>query len=188
MLKERLMRRCGCLDGRIKLQHRIQRFAQFLSQSGGRPAHGVEHFFLLPRLLLLLRQRISGRAVHRLQSNHVIPSQTRNRARDIGFASDSLAKVARYSGRKPRIRRLIHQAKRLPHALLGDDAEERRLFKLHVQTLPERVVKNLIASRVAEIAKNDRVGCTQRLHLLSAGQPHGNGQAEDEYCNGLHGG
>ena len=84
------------------------------------------------------------------------------------------------SGRQPRVRRLAHQAQRLLDALLGDEAEERRLFELYRQPLAKRPVEHRVAGRVREIGEDNRVlvreswrGGANRGNLRRAMRPAG---------------
>jgi hypothetical protein len=64
------------------------------SSIGCRLAQRVQRLLLGRRRYLLLRQRVSVLAVHRLQPQHIFAAQTANRSGDIGFATGTLAKLA----------------------------------------------------------------------------------------------
>ena len=64
---------------------------------------------------------------------------------------------------KPRIRRLLHQPECPMNALVGNQAEEWRLFKLNRQPLAKRLVKGGVACRVREIGEDDACPCPSVL-------------------------
>ena len=55
------------------------------------------------------------------------------------------------------IRRLVHQWQRSSDAFVGDEAEKRRLLKLHRESLSERIVEHRVARRVGELSEHDAV-------------------------------
>jgi len=102
-------RGCGGLFERnVKLVHRSQRFAQLRAQLGRRLAQRVQHFLFGRRRHLLLGQRVSALAIHRLQSQHVLAAQTGNRPGKVSLAARPLAKLAGHLWCEFRARRTRH--------------------------------------------------------------------------------
>jgi hypothetical protein len=164
-------RRSGLLERNIQLLHRSQRFAQLAAQLRGRPAQRVQHLLLRRRRHLLLGQRVSAPAIHRLQSQHVLAAQTANRSSKVGFAACALAKFAGYLGREFRVSRTGHQLQILRHFAVGKHIQERRLPQGNVERRLQRVVEDRIAGGVGEITEHDRVFLGKRLSLASKIEP-----------------
>ena len=74
-------------------------------------------------------------AVLGAQPQYVLASEACNRAFQDGGACGSLADFLSELRSQPRIRRPAHQTQRLLDPLVGDQAEERRLFELYRQPL-----------------------------------------------------
>ena len=72
-------------------------------------------------------------------------------------ACGSLTDLLRDLRGQPRIFRLSHQRQRLLDLLIRNQAEERRLLKLHGQPLAQRVVKNRIAGLILKLREDDGV-------------------------------
>lgn len=71
-------------------------------------------------------------------------------------------------------RSLIHEAKGLAHAFTRDDAEERGLFKLYFETLPERVVKHRIVRRTRGFERTNHFRVARGSGRLPRGTPTAN--------------
>ena len=69
----------------------------------------------------------------------------------------SLADLLRDFRSQPRVFRLSHQRQRLLDLPVRNQGEERRLLKLHGQSLAQRVVKHRIAGLVVEIREDNGV-------------------------------
>ena len=106
-------RRRGLCERNIKLLHRSQRFAQFAAQLGCRLAQRVQHLLLGRRRHLLLRQRVSALAIHRLNPSTYSLPRAANRSGNVGFAARPLAKLAGHLGREFRAGRTGHQLQSL---------------------------------------------------------------------------
>src|SRR5438132_11680639 len=65
-------RRRNLVEGNVESPDRTQRLAQLLPHFCSFLAQHLQHFFLSCSLVLLLPEYLSGTAVHRLQSNHVL--------------------------------------------------------------------------------------------------------------------
>ena len=114
---------------------------------------------LLPalRLDLLARDGLAAGRAHRLQVDHVVAAEARDRPDQQRLDALSLGDLAREIPRHPLVRRPSHVAKSLPDAFLGDDVQERALSQLHRHGLPERPVEDLVAGRVGEVRDEDAV-------------------------------
>ena len=139
------------------LLDRGKRFADPGSEFTGNLTQGIQDVFFSCRLHLLLIEDVSGAAVLCAQPQYVLASETGNRAIQDGGASGSLADFPGDLRSQPRIRRLAHQTQRLLDTLVGDQAEERRLFQLYRQPLAKRSVKHRVAGRVREIGEDNGV-------------------------------
>ena len=73
--------------------------------------------------------------------------------------------------------------KSLLDALLGDQAQERRLLELRGKTLAEGVVKDGIAGFVDEVRENDGVHLGQGVGAVGVVEPASNSQESDEECS-----
>ena len=85
---------------------------------------------------LFLGQRIAGLAINRVDPQHILTADVGNCSAQVSFARGPLAKFTRNFGRQFRVRRLAHQLQSLAGPLVGNQAQEGRLFELHRQTLP----------------------------------------------------
>src|SRR5262249_32669022 len=120
-------------------------------------AQSVQDVFFSHRLRLFLTQHVSGATAPCAQPQYVLASKFCNRAIQGGGASGSLADFLSEGGSQRRIRWLAHQTQRLLDALLGDQAEKRRLFELYCQALAKSSVKRRVARRVFEIGEDNAV-------------------------------
>src|SRR5439155_4778671 len=69
----------------------------------------------------------------------------------------SLADLLSHVRRQSRLFRLSHQSQLLLDLPVRNQAEERRLLKLHGQSLAQRVVKHSVTCLVIEIREDNRV-------------------------------
>jgi hypothetical protein len=81
----------------------------------------------------------------------------RNRAVKDGGTGGTHPDLPRYLRRKPCIAGLPHHFECLLDAILGNQAQERRLIELHGQTLAQRAVENGIPRRVGEVGEDNSV-------------------------------
>ena len=93
----------------------------------------------------------------RAQAEDVLTAERRDRSFQDGGAGGPDAHALRNVGSQPRIRRLVHQQQRSSDAVVGDEAEERRLLELYRESLSQRIVEHRIAGRVGELGEHDRV-------------------------------
>ena len=91
--------------------------------------------FLSACLHLLFIEGLAIAAIDGLQAQNVLSSEARDRAIKCGGAARTCADLPGYLRSQARIGRLVHEAKGLLDPLVGDQAEERRLFQLHRQAL-----------------------------------------------------
>ena len=106
-----------------------ERFADSGSEFAGDLTQGIQDVFFLGRLHLLFIEDVSGAAV--------LGAQPQRRTGFRGWQSSLPGRrrcrfARRFPGElrsQPRIRRLAHQTQRLLDALVGDEAEEGRLFQ-----------------------------------------------------------
>src|SRR5207253_10722950 len=87
----------------------------------------------------------------------VVRAQARNCANQKRLASLALADFASYLPSQPFVLLPFHHLQNIACLLVGEDIQERRLLKLHAQSLFQRVVKGGIACGVDEISENDGV-------------------------------
>src|SRR4051812_34403753 len=125
-----------------------QRFANPPSEHRGELTQDVQHVFFPSRLKLLLVEDISGVAALGSESEHVLVPEARDRSPDDTGASRSDANVACDLVGQPRAWRLSHQLQGLANALVGNDAQKRRLLELHGEPLSERLIEYRIARPV----------------------------------------
>jgi len=149
----------------IKLLHGSQRFTQFSSQFGCRPAQRVQHFLLGRRRYLLLSQRIPVETIHRLQPQHIFGAQTANGPGNVSLAARPLAKVAGHLGREFRAARTGHLLQGLRDLAVGEHLEERRLPQSNIERRLQRVVEDCVTGAVGEVGENDGVFLGQVLDL-----------------------
>ena len=107
---------------------------------------------------LLLVQNVSGVAVLRAQAQHILASKACDRA----FQNRARLPVRSQtcwasSTSQLRVFRLSHQSQRLLDLAVRNQAEERRLLKLHRQSLAQRVVKHRIAGLIVEIREDNGI-------------------------------
>ena len=67
--------------------------------------------------------------------------------------------------------RLAHQLQGLAHALIGNEAEERRLLELDGQALAQGVVKNGVTGFVGEVGEDDGVRFAERVGFFRVVKP-----------------
>ena len=148
--RRRFERRRVSLDGG-------ERFANPRSEPSRHLAERAQHIFFPRRLCLLVGEDVPGRAVGGVQPEDVLTAKRRNRSLQDRRAARPNAHDPRNVGGQSCIRRLVHQWQRSSDAFVGDEAQERRLLKLHRESLSERIVEHRIARRVGELGEHDRV-------------------------------
>ena len=139
-----------------------ERFSNSRSKTRRNLTECAQDLFFPCRLRLLVGEDVAGRAVLRAQAEDVLTAERRDRSFQDGGAAGPDAHALRNVGSQSRIRRLVHQRQRSSDALVGDEAEERRLLKLHRESLSQRIVEHRIAGRVGELGEHDRVLVGQR--------------------------
>ena len=139
------------------LFHRAQRFADPGSEFARDLTERVQDIFSPRHLHLLLIDSVSSVAVPRAQAQDILASKAGDRAFQNHGACRSLADLLRHIRRQPRLFRLSHQRQLLLDLPVRNQAEERRLLKLHGQSLAQRVVKHRVAGLVLEIREDNRV-------------------------------
>ena len=147
---------------RILERHRVsldggERFANSRSEPRRHLAECAQHIFFPRRLCLLVGEDVPGRAVGCAQPEDVLAAKRRNRSLQDRRTARPNAHDPRNVGGQSCIRRLVHQWQRSSDALVGDQAEERRLLELHRKALSQRFVEHRIAGRVGELSEHDAV-------------------------------
>ncbi len=100
---------------------------------------------------------VAGTAIHGAQLQNILFAEVGDGAIESGDTSDALAQVSGDLQCDAFVGRLAHQAQRLLDAALGDKAQERRLFKLHRQTLTQRIVEHRIVGAIGKVGEDDGV-------------------------------
>ena len=118
------------------------RFTQFLADLSGHLTQRAENIFLSCHLRLLVGDDVASGAVLRPQGQDVLTTHAGDRSIEHRGACRSDAHSLSNLGSQPRIRRLLHHRQRFSDAFLRDEAEERRLLKLHRESLAQRVVEH----------------------------------------------
>src|SRR5262249_9217062 len=121
--------------------NRGQRFTDSGSELAGHLPQDIQYIFFSRCLHLLLIEDVSRATALGAQPQYVLAAETCNRPFQDGRTGGSLADFSSTLRSKPRVRWLTHQTQRLLDTFVGDEAEERRLFKLHCQPLAKRPVK-----------------------------------------------
>ena len=152
----------GLLERCRVLPHGGQRFADACPELRRELAEDVQDVFFPRRLDLFLVEQVAGRAVLRAQAEDVLRAEARNRSPDHRGAAGADADVARHIVGQRRRRRLPHQLQRPADAIVGDEAEKRRLPELHGESLSKRLVEHRVARRVDEVGEHDGVFVGQR--------------------------
>src|SRR5208283_5626162 len=180
-------RRGGRLFERsIEFLHRAQRLAQIVTNVRSCLSQSVEHVTLLARLGLGASHRFPTGAVDRLKGQKILRANLGNRTIEDDGARCPLAEFPGNVGGELGVRFLAHHLQGLLDLLIGDNAEERRLFQLYGKPLPQRAVENGVAGRVCKVREDNRVlvrkfwravkievACDeQRQHYCDAGNNH----------------
>ena len=118
-----------------------------------------------------------------MQPEDVLTAKCRNRSLQDRRAARPNAHHPRNVGGQSCIRRLVHQWQRPPDAFVGDEAQERRLLKLHRESLSERIVEHRVAGRVGELSEHDAVRVGERRRSRIEDVAH-SGQSD---CGGSSG-
>ena len=139
------------------LFHRRQRFAHPGSEFTRDLTERIQDVFSPRRLDLLLIQNASGVAVPGAQAQHILAAKAGDRAFQNCGACGSLADLLSEFRSQPRLFRLSHQRQLLLDLPVRNQAEERRLLKLHGQSLAQRVVEHRVTGLVLEIREDNRV-------------------------------
>src|SRR5262249_1887707 len=134
-----------------------ERFAKPGSEFTSDAAQGIQDVIFSSRLRLLLIQDFTGTAVLREQRQHVLASETSDRPFHNRSASGPLADFPSGLRGEAYVRRLPHEEQGVMDALVGNQAEEGRLFKLYGQALAQRPIKYRVAGLVEEIGDDDAV-------------------------------
>ena len=155
-------RRGGLLDGGGELLDGSERFSQLLPEPRRRLAEPGQDPLPALRLGLLARDGLTAGRAHRLQADHIVAAEARDRPEQQRLDALALRDLAREIPRHPLVRRSSDVAKSLPDAFLGDDVQERALPQFHRHGLPERPVEDLVAGRVGEVRDEDAVLVRER--------------------------
>ena len=139
------------------LFHRSQRFAYPGSEFTRDLTESVQDIFSPRHLHLLLIDNVSRVAVPRAQAQYILASKAGDRAFQNHGTCRSLADLLSHFRSQPRLFRLSHQSQLLLDLPVRNQAEERRLLKLHGQSLAQRVVEHRVACLVIEIREDNRV-------------------------------
>ena len=118
-------------------------------------AQFLEHLLFLGRGRLLFVQNISSSAIPCAQAQHVLASETRDRALYHCSAYCPLTDFGRNIRRKLRIRGPDHQAQCFAHARIGKHAEVRGFLKLARHYPAKRTVECRIPRGIREIGENN---------------------------------
>ena len=137
--------------------HRRQRFAHSGSEFAHDLTESVQDIFSPRHLHLLLINRGARVAVPRTQAQDILASKAGDRAFQDHGTCRSLANLLSHARRQPRLLRLSYQSQLLLDLPVRNQAEERRLLKLHGQALAQRVVKHRVAGLVIELREDNRV-------------------------------
>src|SRR5262245_20160538 len=119
-----------------------ERFSNSRAETVGDLTQRAQDLFFACRLRLLVSEDVAGRAVLRTQAEDVLAAERRDRSFQNGGAPRPRADALRQVRSQARVRRLTHQRQGSSNALLGDEAEERRLLKLNRQSLSQRIVEH----------------------------------------------
>src|SRR5271166_12114 len=150
-------RRSRLFKRSIEFLHRAQRLAQFVTNLRSCLSQSIEHVTLVARLGFRAGQHFAARAVDRLNGQKVRRAKLSYRAFEDSGAACSLAEFPGNVGGELGIRFLAHHLQGLQDLRLGHNTEERRLFQLHRQPLPQGAVENRVARGVGEICEDDGV-------------------------------
>ena len=149
--------RCGLDQRYLVLLDRGQRLADARSEFASNLAQSVQDVFLLRCLRLFVVEDLSRPTSLRAQAQDVLAAKARDGALQYRCAVASLAHLVGNLQGKLRICRLLHQPECAMNALVGNQAQEWRLFKLNRQPLAKRLVKDGVPCRVREIGEDDGV-------------------------------
>ena len=163
----------GLLDGRAELLDGGRRLAQLQPELDRRPAQRGQDLRFTVDHDAFAHQLAAARAAGRDQADGVTVAERRDRAGDHDGDSPAHGDLLRDQRCQGLVGRTRHQAQRLPHAGLGDDADERRLLQLHDQRFSERAIEGRIPRGVAERRNQHRLLPRQ----LGGPRPH---QARNE--------
>ena len=134
-----------------------ERFTGSRPEPAGDLCQGIQHILFSRDLQLFFIEKISGRAGFRAQSQDELVTHSRNAAVHNRGAPGAFADLSRHLGSQPRVRRPLHQPKRLPNPLVGNEAQEGRLLKLNSQAFAKRFIEDGVASPVVELSQDDGV-------------------------------
>src|SRR6185295_349378 len=174
--------RAGLFERCRVLPHGRQRFADACPELRREPAEDVHHVFFPRCLELFLVEQIAGRAVLRAQAEDVLRAEARNRSPDDRGAPRAHADVARYVVGQRRRWRLAHQLQRSADAVVGDDAQKRRLPELYRESLSERLIEHRVTRPVDEVRQDDRVFVRQRWRTVKIQPPRDYRGDDDDGC------
>jgi hypothetical protein len=126
------------------LLNRGQRLADARPEFTGHLTQGIQHIFFLGGLDHFIVETLSSTAVFRSESQDILVPQSCNGTLEDRRASGTLTDFPRELRSQARDRRLAHHAQGPLDAVLGNNTQERRLFKLHRQTLAQSAIENRI--------------------------------------------
>ena len=173
--------RCGGLFERsVVFPDGAERFADTRTKPARDHGESVEHIFLSGRLHLLLIQGLAVAAIDGFQAQNVLGSEARDGAFEGGGASGAHADLVGYLRRQARVGGLVHESQGLLNALVGDQAQERRLLQLHSKALAQCSIENRIAGGVGEIGEHDGVFFRKRRFAIDEQLPGGGDHQEEE--------
>ena len=158
-------RRGGFFNRRIVLLHRAERFAELTTQLCCCLRRVLSKLAPYPCRDFLLGEGFSAATVHRFETQDILAPKSCNRAVEHSRTPCPLTNLSGNVQRESHIRRLTHKPKRLLDALVRNETEERRLFELHGQPLPESPVEYRVARCVREIGQDNGVLLSQRMRI-----------------------
>ena len=148
-------------DRHVVALHRRERLPEPPAQRWHHPAKGVEHPVLPGHLRLLACQHVARLARDPLEAEHVPVGHAADGAGDHRARALPAAHLHRQGPRQRRVGLAPHQPQRVPHLLLGHDAQEGRLLQLYGEGELQRAVEDRLARLVLE-AEHHAVGLGQR--------------------------
>jgi hypothetical protein len=132
-----------------------ERLTELGSEFTGNLAEDIQNIFFSCGFHLLLGQHLAGTAVLGSQIQHLLAPKARDRAVQDRGAGGSFADLPCNVRSKARIGWFTHQVQGPVDAFVGDEAQERRLAKLHRHALTQSIIEDWVTRRVLEIGKDD---------------------------------
>ena len=146
----------------VELLDGCERFAQLLTQPRGRSAERRQHLLLAGRFGLLARHHVAGLGVDGFEREHVVASETGDRAGEQRLELFAPRNLARKGAGEALVRRALHQSQGLSRTVVWKHLQKRRLLQRHRQRHFERAVEDRLAGCVFEVGQDDRVLLGQR--------------------------